>query len=95
MTKRFAALSAALCLTLCSLTTASAAYFPRYTGASGSIAVALDSLGTDPSYSSRAKIAAAGHPDVVVVLVTNSDDYKDLSIQTGSCELLKPVIRVK
>ena len=59
MTKRFAALSAALCLTLCSLTTASAAYFPRYTGASGSIAVALDSLGTDPSYSSRAKIAVA------------------------------------
>ncbi len=43
----------------------------------------------------RAKIAAAGHPDVVVVLVTNSDDYTDLSIQTGSCELLKPVIRVK
>ncbi len=59
MTKRFAALAAALCLTLCSLTTASAAYFPRYTGASGSIAVALDSLGADPSYSSRAKIAAA------------------------------------
>ena len=59
MTKRFAALSAALCLTLCALTTASAAYFPRYTGASGSIAVALDSLGTDPSYSSRAKIAVA------------------------------------
>ena len=43
----------------------------------------------------RAKIAAAGHPDVVVVLVTNSDDYTDLSIQTGSCELLKPVIQVK
>ncbi|MCI8399719.1 MAG: PTS transporter subunit EIIC [Oscillibacter sp.] len=43
----------------------------------------------------RAKIAAAGHPDVVVVLVTNSDDYKDLSIQTGSCELLKPIIQVK
>ena len=43
----------------------------------------------------RAKIAAAGHPDVVVVLVTNSDDYEDLTIFPGSCETLKPVIQVK
>ena len=43
----------------------------------------------------RAKIAAAGHPDVVVVLVTNSDDYEDLTIQPGSCGTLKPVIQVK
>ena len=60
MTKRFAALAAALCLTLCSLTApAAAAYFPRYTGGSPSIAEALGSLGADPSYSNRAKIAAA------------------------------------
>lgn len=43
----------------------------------------------------RAKIAAAGHPDVVVVLVTNSDDYEALTIQPGPCEPLKPVIEVK
>lgn len=42
----------------------------------------------------RAKIAA-GHPDVVVVLVTNSDDYEDLTIQPGSRGTLKPVIQVK
>lgn len=28
----------------------------------------------------RAKIAAAGHPDVVVVLLTNSDDYEDVKL---------------
>lgn len=43
----------------------------------------------------RAKIAAAGHPDVVVVLVTNSDDYEGLTIQPGSCAALDPVIRVQ
>lgn len=61
MTKRFAALTVALCLALTALTaTAGAAsYFPRYTGGSGSIAAALDSLGADPSYGSRAQIAAA------------------------------------
>ena len=42
----------------------------------------------------RAKIAAAGHPDVVVVLVTNADDYENLTIQTGSCKALDKVIRV-
>ena len=61
MTKRFAALAAALCLTLCTLTTAAgaASHFPPYTGASTSIAAALDALGADPSYANRAKIAAA------------------------------------
>lgn len=60
MKKRFAALAAALCLTLSTLTAASAAScFPRYTGGSGSIAAALDALGADPSYSNRVKIAAA------------------------------------
>lgn len=29
---------------------------------------------------SKAKIAAAGHPDVVVMLLTNSDDYQDVKI---------------
>ena len=43
----------------------------------------------------RDKIAAAGHPDVVVVLVTNSDDYGDVTIQTGSCKALDQVIQVK
>ena len=28
----------------------------------------------------KAKIAAAGHPDVVVMLLTNSDDYQDVKI---------------
>ena len=42
----------------------------------------------------RDKIAAAGHPDVVVVLVTNSDDYESVSIQTGDCKILDKVIQV-
>ncbi|MFC2734487.1 MAG: PTS glucose transporter subunit IIA [Oribacterium sp.] len=29
---------------------------------------------------SREKIKAAGHPDLVVVLLTNSDDYKDFKL---------------
>ncbi len=42
MLKRFAALAAALCLTLTALTASAgaAAYFPRYAGGSGSIAAA-------------------------------------------------------
>ena len=42
----------------------------------------------------RDKIAAAGHPDVVVVLVTNSDDYENVAIQTGACKALDKVIQV-
>lgn len=42
----------------------------------------------------RAKIAAAKHPDVVVVLVTNSDDYETLDIQAGDCKALDQVIAV-
>ncbi|MDE7218125.1 MAG: glucose PTS transporter subunit IIA [Oscillospiraceae bacterium] len=42
----------------------------------------------------RDKIAAAGHPDIVVVLVTNSDDYEDLTIQTGNCRTLDKVIQI-
>ena len=42
----------------------------------------------------RTKIAAAGHPDVVVVLVTNSDDYDSLTIQPGVCKALDKVIQV-
>lgn len=34
-------------------------YFPRYTGSSGSIAAALDSVGADSSYAYRARVAAA------------------------------------
>lgn len=61
MKKRTAALATALCLTFSMLTTAASAAscFPRYTGSSGSIAVALDDLGVDPSYANRVKIAAA------------------------------------
>ena len=43
----------------------------------------------------RDKIAAAGHTDVVAVLVTNSDDYGDVSIQPGPCKALEQVIQVK
>ena len=43
----------------------------------------------------RKKIATAGHPDVVVVLVTNSDDYAGLTIQPGPCKALDKVIAVK
>lgn len=61
MKKRLAALALALCLTLSTLTAAAgaASYFPRYTGSTGSITAALDSLGADSSYSNRAKVAAA------------------------------------
>jgi PTS system sucrose-specific IIC component len=43
----------------------------------------------------RKKIAAAGHPDCVVVLVTNSDDYAGLTIQPGPCKRLDKVIQAK
>ena len=43
----------------------------------------------------RDKIAAAGHPDVVVLLVTNSDDYENLTIRTGDCKALDQVIEVR
>ena len=43
----------------------------------------------------RAKIAAAKHPDVVVLLVTNSDDYENLTIRTGACKALDQVIEVR
>ena len=61
MLKRSAALAAALCLALSTLVSAAgaASCFPRYTGASGSIAAALDALGFDSSYACRAEIAAA------------------------------------
>ncbi len=42
----------------------------------------------------RKKIAAAKHPDVVVLLVTNSDDFESLTIQTGSCQKLDKVISI-
>ena len=42
----------------------------------------------------REKIAAANHPDCVVMLVTNADDYENLAIKTGSCNVLSSVITV-
>ena len=41
----------------------------------------------------RDKIAAAGYSDVVAVLVTNADDYENLTIQAGSCQVLDPILR--
>lgn len=66
MTKRkFPALAAALCLVLSMLTTSAgaASYFPQYDEKSGSIAVALQALGVDPSYAYRKQIAAANGID--------------------------------
>ncbi len=82
MKKRLAALALALCLTLPTLTAAAgaASYFPQYTGSTASIAAALDALGADPSYSSRAKIAAAN----------GITDYRGTAAQnTRMLELLK------
>ena len=42
----------------------------------------------------RKKIKQAGHPDCVVVLVTNSDDYENLTIKTGPCQKLGEIIKV-
>ena len=42
----------------------------------------------------REKIAAAGHPDMVAVLLTNADDYKDLKIETGSRKALDKILQV-
>lgn len=42
----------------------------------------------------RDKIKKAGHPDCVVVLVTNSDDYENLTIKTGSCRRLDEIVTV-
>ncbi len=42
----------------------------------------------------REKIHQAGHPDCVVVLVTNADDYENVSIQTGHCRALQTIIHV-
>lgn len=42
----------------------------------------------------QTKIAAAGHPDIVVVLVSNADNYQDLAIQTGTCKALDSIITV-
>ena len=41
----------------------------------------------------RNKIAAAGYSDVVAVLVTNADDDQNLTIQTGACQVLDPILR--
>ncbi|MCI8660021.1 MAG: PTS transporter subunit EIIC [Lachnospiraceae bacterium] len=40
------------------------------------------------------KIKQAGHPDCVAVLLSNSANYPDLSIQSGTCHALDKVIRV-
>ena len=42
----------------------------------------------------RAKIEAAGHPDCVVVLLTNSDDYEELVIETGGRKALDKIMKV-
>ena len=42
----------------------------------------------------REKIKQAGHPDCVAVLLSNSADYPDLSVQEGPCHALVFVIQV-
>ncbi len=42
----------------------------------------------------REKIKQAGHPDCVAVLLSNSANYPDLSIQSGVCHALDKVITV-
>ena len=42
----------------------------------------------------REKIKQAGHPDCVAVLLSNSAEYPDLSVQSGACQALDKVIKV-
>ncbi len=42
----------------------------------------------------REKIKQAGHPDCVAVLLSNSANYPDLSVQSGDCHALDKVIQV-
>ena len=42
----------------------------------------------------REKIKQAGHPDCVAVLLSNSANYPDLSVQEGPCHALDKVIQV-
>lgn len=42
----------------------------------------------------REKIKQAGHPDCVAVLLSNSANYPDLSVQRGACHVLDKVIKV-
>lgn len=43
----------------------------------------------------REKIAKAGYPDVVVVLVTNADEFGGMDMKTGRTDALRPVITLK
>lgn len=42
----------------------------------------------------REKIKQAGHPDCVAVLLSNSANYPDLTVQSGECHALDKVIQV-
>lgn len=42
----------------------------------------------------RKKIAAAGHPDMVAVLLTNADDFGEMTVHTGACQALQPLLEV-
>ncbi len=42
----------------------------------------------------REKIQQAGHPDCVAVLLSNSANYPDFSVQPGVCHALDKVIQV-
>lgn len=42
----------------------------------------------------KQKIAAAGHPDIVAVLVTNADEYGTMKIETGHCQPLQAVLHL-
>ena len=43
----------------------------------------------------KQKISAAGHPDIVAVLVTNADEYGTMEIETGHCQPLQAVLRLR
>ena len=42
----------------------------------------------------RQKIAAAGHPDMVAVLLTNADDFGAMTVHSGPCQALQPLMEV-
>lgn len=42
----------------------------------------------------RDKIHEAGHPDCVVVLVTNAEDYENITIESGDCHRLDKIIQI-
>lgn len=42
----------------------------------------------------KQKISAAGHPDIVAVLVTNADEYGTMKIETDHCQPLQAILHL-